>query len=205
MSQMLMETRLPGRSPNLYGLVLAGGRSTRMRSDKAAIRYHDRDQAHHVAALLTRVCERVYVSIRPDQTEQPTYRDLPIIVDEITDAGPIAGLYSAFKMHAHCAWLVVPIDLANLTTEHLEYLFARRDRTCAVSATRCLGSSHVDPLFAVYEPAAQSIIERAVARGDRSLRMIVEKHGSVVELPWRLRNVNDPTARAEFMKENRRR
>lgn len=199
-----METRMAGRSPNLYGLVLAGGRSTRMRSDKATIIYHDRDQAHHVAVLLEVVCESVYVSIRPDQREQPTYRDLPTIVDEIT-GGPISGVFSAFKAHPSCAWLVVPIDLANLTADHLEYLVSHRDRTRAVSATRCLDSTFVDPLFAVYEPAAQSIIERAVVRGDRSLLTIVEKHGSVVELPWRLRNVNDPTARAEFMRETRRR
>jgi len=66
-----MNTRaLNGVAP-LLGLVLAGGRSTRMRTDKAALRYGGRSQLERAMELITPHVQRAYVSVRADQTEDP--------------------------------------------------------------------------------------------------------------------------------------
>ncbi|MCL4693819.1 MAG: NTP transferase domain-containing protein, partial [Candidatus Hydrogenedentes bacterium] len=51
----------------LYGLVLAGGKSTRMGQDKSALRYYDKPQVAHCLEMLGQFCKRVYVSCRADQ------------------------------------------------------------------------------------------------------------------------------------------
>jgi molybdopterin-guanine dinucleotide biosynthesis protein A len=51
----------------LYGLVLAGGRSSRMGRDKAALRYEGQTQLERAMALLSAHVARAYVSVRPDQ------------------------------------------------------------------------------------------------------------------------------------------
>ena len=48
----------PSGAPPLFGLVLAGGRSTRMRQDKAALSYGGRTQLERAMALLTPHVER---------------------------------------------------------------------------------------------------------------------------------------------------
>jgi molybdopterin-guanine dinucleotide biosynthesis protein A len=53
--------------PVLRGLVLAGGRSERMQTDKGALRYHGIDQREYTAALLAEFCPDVRVSCRPEQ------------------------------------------------------------------------------------------------------------------------------------------
>ena len=62
---------IPANSPAtkapLYGLVLAGGRSTRMQRDKAALAYHGRTQLEWAMDLITPFVERAFVSVRPDQ------------------------------------------------------------------------------------------------------------------------------------------
>ena len=52
--------------PPLYGLVLTGGRSTRMGRDKAALEYGGQAQADRAFDLLARVCDKVFVSARAD-------------------------------------------------------------------------------------------------------------------------------------------
>ena len=95
----------------LYGLVLAGGASRRMGQDKAALALHGRPQLDWACDTLARHCERVFVSIRADQQDDPVRRGRPVIVDVHDGAGPIAGIAAAQAAHPDSAWLVLACDL----------------------------------------------------------------------------------------------
>ena len=58
-------------APPLYGLVLAGGRSTRMRRDKATLSYQGRSQLDRAMELLGSCVQQAFVSVRPDQRSDP--------------------------------------------------------------------------------------------------------------------------------------
>lgn len=49
------------------GLVLAGGKSSRMDKDKALLTYHTQNQLIHTAKMLEKQCEQVYISCRTGQ------------------------------------------------------------------------------------------------------------------------------------------
>src|SRR4026207_146551 len=89
----------------LYGLVLAGGSSTRMRRDKAALEIHGRPQLAWGHALLMRHCEQVFVSVRADQRTEAVRAGFPQVVDIHEGIGPIAGIAAAQVTHPHAAWL----------------------------------------------------------------------------------------------------
>ena len=63
----------------LYGLVLAGGRSSRMGRDKAALPYEGRTQLERAMALLEKHVERAYVSVRRDQSVEPLRARFPLV------------------------------------------------------------------------------------------------------------------------------
>ena len=102
--------------PQLYGLVLAGGKSTRMGSDKGLIQYHDRPQQEYLYHLLEQVCSKVYLSIRNEQ-QASVSNEFNVIADQNEYHGPFNGILSAHKAHPNVAWLVLACDLPLLDLE----------------------------------------------------------------------------------------
>lgn len=179
----------------LYGLVLSGGRSTRMRRDKAAIAYHGVPQARWAADLLSRFCERVYLSTRTDQEGEETFDGLEQIHDRFVDIGPMGGILTALHAHPEAAWLVLGCDLPFLTPETLEELVRRRDpfrfATCYDSSDDGLP----EPLAAIYEPSYRSRLHQFLAAGRTCPRKaLIRSRCRRIPLsdPHALDNVNDP-------------
>src|SRR5487761_3050 len=106
----------------LYGLVLAGGRSTRMQRDKAALEYAGRSQLERAVELITPLVERVFVSVGADQISDPLRARFAQIVDSGEAEGPIAGIIAAQTRHPDAAWLVLACDLPLLEPRTLEHL-----------------------------------------------------------------------------------
>lgn len=118
----------------LYGLVLAGGRSTRMKSDKAVLVYHGRPQAAHTLDLLSAHCDRVFLSCRADQGSVEGLSHLPQLHDTYSNLGPLGGILTAMEAHPDAAWLVAACDLPYLDHSALNTLVAGRDPASMATA-----------------------------------------------------------------------
>jgi len=184
----------------LYALILAGGQSTRMGADKGALEYHGRPQAAMLHELLARHCGQVFASINPAQAQAKPYTALPVIVDALPRGGPATGLLSAAQAYPAAAWLVVAVDLVALDDRTLSALVAGRRVSAAATAFRHADGT-IEPLCAIWEPAAQALLADRVACGDASPRRCLE--AADVELlvcpePRALRSVNSPQERARL-------
>ena len=82
-------------APRIHGLVLAGGASSRMRRDKAALLYEGKAQLHRTVELAARHVSRVFVSVRGAQAANPARARYPLIVDSVPGQGPLVGIRSA--------------------------------------------------------------------------------------------------------------
>jgi molybdopterin-guanine dinucleotide biosynthesis protein A len=178
----------------LYGLVLAGGASRRMGQDKAALALHGRPQLDWACDTLARHCERVFVSIRADQQDDPVRRGRPVIVDVHDGAGPIAGIAAAQAAHPDCAWLVLACDLPFVDDAAIGHLVGHRDGRAVVA----YASSHdglPEPLCAIYEPASRAGVLAALASGRNCPRKFIVGTGVALLRqpdPAALDNVNTP-------------
>jgi molybdopterin-guanine dinucleotide biosynthesis protein A len=179
----------------VFGLVLAGGRSTRMQADKAAISYGGRPQLAAAYDLLARHVDRAYVSVRGDQAGDPLRAAYPQVVDGPTGRGPIAGIVAAQALHPDVAWLVVACDLPQLDDATLEELLARRDAGRLATAYASRHDGLPEPLCAIYEPASREPVLAFIARGRDCPRKFLASHDALL-LPARasaaLDNANTP-------------
>ncbi len=137
----------------LYGLVLSGGKSTRMGTDKGLIRYHGVPQREYLYDLLQQVCQDTFVSLRDEQkAELPS--NMQTIVDLNEYRGPYNGLLSAHKKYPEAAWLVLACDLPLMDLNALKELIAQRDSGKQATAFALKENPLPEPLCAIWEPQA---------------------------------------------------
>ncbi|WP_396638241.1 NTP transferase domain-containing protein [Maribacter sp. R77961] len=142
-------------SAKIYGLVLSGGKSTRMGEDKGLISYHGIPQRDHLYQLLNQVCDITYLSIREDQKEEIA-AEVNTIVDKNEYRGPYNGLLSAHKTFPDVAWLVLACDLPLIDRESLKDLINARDASKMATAFANAENPLPEPLCALWEPKALS-------------------------------------------------
>jgi molybdopterin-guanine dinucleotide biosynthesis protein A len=184
--------------PPIYGLILAGGSSRRMGRDKALIAYHGKSQIEWTAERARVVCERVYLSVRPDQAAEPARTVLPQIIDRVADKGPIAGLMAAQAEAPEAAWLVLACDLPFIDEETLRHLAAVRDPARVATAYRSSRDGLPEPLCAIFEPKSRALIEAHVGAGkDCPRQFLIVSDTLLIDQPnpHALDNINTP---AEF-------
>lgn len=189
-------------SAPLYGLVLAGGRSTRMGRDKAALPIAGRTQLEQAMALLAPRVERCFVSVRPDQRADPLRAGFEQIADTRQGLGPTAGILAAQERFPESAWLIVACDLPRLDAATLDFLLRARAPARFATAFRSSHDGLPEPLCAVYEPASAPALAAYVARGQTCPRKFLR--GVDVELldepePRALDNANTPEEYAAAM------
>jgi len=192
-----MNTNTP---PPVYGLVLAGGQSTRMKRDKATLDYHGQTQLEWVMQLLRPHVTKSFVSVRPGQNDPVRARFEPI-VDTHEGLGPIAGILAAQARYPDVAWLVLACDLPYLNDRTLGYLVAERDPSRVATAFRAhqldLPKHHglPEPLCAIYEPASRAGLLAHVAAGkDCPRKFLINAGPKLLDQPdpRALDNVNTP-------------
>jgi molybdopterin-guanine dinucleotide biosynthesis protein A len=182
-------------APPIYALVLAGGHSKRMQRDKAVLEYHGRSQLEWAVSFVRPHVQRVFVSVRPDQTNDPIRARFDQIVDTEQNLGPIAGVMAAQAKNPDVAWLVLACDLPFLDEGTLTTLIAARQPQRLATAFRSSHDVLPEPLCAIYEPGSREAILAHVASGKTCPRKFLIN--SDVQLldepnPHALDNVNTP-------------
>lgn len=154
----------------LTGVVLAGGRSMRMRRDKARLRVGGLflwERQWHVLAAAG--AARVMVALRSGQRRFAPWLD--VVRDTRPGIGPIAGVHAAL---AACGtpWLAVAaVDLPCVEAEW----FRKLARLCR-AGRGAVGVNHegfFEPFAAIYPREARPEIERAMAAGRFSMQPVL--------------------------------
>lgn len=177
----------------LHGLLLAGGKSRRMGTDKADLVVHDglslRDRG---LQLLQSATDAPFLSIAADDDRSYSVTTLR---DQREDAGPLAGIEAAFLHTPETPWLVAACDLPFLTREVLLHLVNHRDSSADATCFTSRFDGKPEPLCTIYEPAAAPKLKTALDNNIRCARKFLfslERHE--IELPqaMALDNCNRP-------------
>jgi molybdopterin-guanine dinucleotide biosynthesis protein A len=177
--------------------ILAGGRSSRMGTDKSFVRVLGVPMVERVLAQVQGLgAETLLVTNSPGDY---AYLGLPLYTDVIPGAGALGGIYSALHYAAHPHVLVVACDMPFLSRPLLAYLLELAPHFDVVVPRAAEG---VEPLHAVYGKACLEPIRQLLdaARykvigfyGDVRVRYVEE--AELREYDARLRsfvNVNTP-------------
>jgi molybdenum cofactor guanylyltransferase len=188
------DSRYLARMPKTIGLVLAGGRSSRM---------HGHDKAFMLLAgqtLLARVIARLAPQVDAVAINSNTAGEmlnvfgLPVIPDLIPGyQGPLAGIHAGLSAYPNDYVLTVAVDLPFLPQDLARRLKAgMQNKPCAYAAC---GEQHA--LALLWAPGLAQEVETFLQGGGRSLKDWLDKNGSAVEFATDsgsdiLLNINSP-------------
>lgn len=144
-------TETPKCYPNTLGLILCGGRGTRMGGrDKGLVPFQQQPMAAYAIRALSPCAQVVINANRHHEDYRETFQ-LPVISDESNDfSGPLAGLSVGLRYAAQHGFewvLSSPCDAPYITTDYVHAMH----RAAAVSQQRILMASDTfrQPVFAM--------------------------------------------------------
>jgi len=165
----------------MKALLLIGGRSSRMGSDKASLIFRDGlTQKERGIQLLQSVCDEVFISVRDDASAEG--ETTPTIVDAFGEIGPLGAIASAQKTDPESAWLVLACDLPLLEEEHLKQLITSRDKSKDATYFTSAIDGFPESLCAIWEPSSVAAVRTAVFEKKRCPGMLL-KHLNGNPLP----------------------
>lgn len=173
----------------MAGLILCGGRSARMGSDKALIEIGGELLVLRVAARVARVAHPVLLATgRPGRLGPLGYQE---VADERPGTGPLSGLVAGVAASPHDLVAAVAVDMPFASPEILSLLAAAHEGEDAVVPVTAQGSQ---PLHAVYARGALPALRAALQGENFSLRAVLSglRVREVGEAEWR---PADPTGR----------
>lgn len=155
------------------GVVLAGGKSSRMGASKAELLFMGEPLLRRVVNRLSEAVDDVVVIGPPAlQTLVP---GMLVWSDVTSPVGPLGGLYTALKM-APCERLVlVACDMPLLQPTLIRTMLAVAESHPASDAVALLSNGRMEPLHAVYSRSCLAAVEEALASGQRAMHLLLER------------------------------
>ncbi|WP_218598123.1 NTP transferase domain-containing protein [Polaribacter sp. NJDZ03] len=182
---------------SVKGLVLVGGKSTRMGQDKSELNYFGKPQKEVAKELLENNNIETFYSVQKSSEKEDE------ISDKFINLGPFGGICSAFQKDPNTAWFVLATDVPFVDTALIKLLLKHRNPSKAATAIRGKGKDFPEPLITIYEPKAYAILLQYLAQGYSCPRkMLINSDVEIVEIDDNyIRNINTPEEFNEAKKE----
>jgi molybdenum cofactor guanylyltransferase len=155
----------------LTAVLLAGGESRRMGTEKATIVFNGEPLWQRQITLLRHLgARKILVSARAECLWRPA--DTELVLDRPPSRGPISGLTAALARTRTSHLVALGVDMPFVTAAQLQDLCHRANAGCGVVPTIC---GRAEPLAAVYPVEAYADFTAALTGNDWSLQPLVRR------------------------------
>ncbi|MBT3587148.1 MAG: molybdenum cofactor guanylyltransferase [Flavobacteriaceae bacterium] len=162
---------------HITGIILAGGKSSRMGTDKGFVLYKNKSFVQHIIeALQPLVDEIIIVSNNPDydvfalrHRSENDFILIKRVGDLIENAGPLAGVYTGLDYSETENNLVISCDVPLINSETLTLLIDGIEDHTEVVQLESNGKSM--PLIAMYKKQSKEVFYSLLKDGERRLRV----------------------------------
>lgn len=185
-----LENLIKQKTAPVQGLVLAGGKSTRMGTDKGELNFFGKNQREIAIDLLKKHHLKTYLSVREEQEIAIAHK----ITDKFIGLGPFGAICSAFQENPNVAWLVLATDLPFVTDEVIQLLLKHRNPSKIATTLKGKNKDFPEPLITIWEPKSYTLLLNYLAQGYSCPRkVLINSDVEIVEIDDNLiRNINTP-------------
>ena len=150
-------------------IILAGGKSSRMGTDKALLKYQGKTFVENLYDNLKGICSEVIISSNNPDIK---IEGAKTVADEIQDIGPMGGLYTCLKQSKTNFNIVVSVDTPFVSAELLTEIY-EQSQNYDISIIE--HNKKIHPLIGVYHKNILKILESEIKAEKYKVIKFLEK------------------------------
>lgn len=105
---------------DITGIILTGGKSSRMQTNKALLKLGDKTVIEIIASKLKIIFNDILISV--SDYKEYDFLNLPQVKDVFNGKGPLAGIHSALKYSSTEKNFIISCDMPLISAELITYL-----------------------------------------------------------------------------------
>ena len=181
--------------PKITGIVLAGGKSSRMGSDKSKMVLNGKTLIEYSIEALKPLCETVVISSNNNIYD---YTGCEVWPDELPDGSPMIGIYSCLKRSSTETNIILSCDMPLINKVLLKYLLSNsKDFDITVPIH---GNNLIEPMCGIYKKSCIDVLKGFIDKGNYRLNECIRstshrlvKVSQTTDFPENLfSNINTP-------------
>jgi molybdopterin-guanine dinucleotide biosynthesis protein A len=145
------------------GIILAGGKSSRMNQDKGLMLLDGKPMIQYVIDVLRTVVDEIIIVSNNSAYEQFGY---PVYSDLIKDKGPLAGIYTGLFYSQSATNIVLSCDVPYVNSEVISFLCAKHI-DCQITIPIVDGRTH--QLIGVFSKSCTTHFVQAIEKEELKL------------------------------------
>jgi molybdenum cofactor guanylyltransferase len=148
-------------------IILAGGKSRRMGTDKAMLTVGGRPMIERVSKQLRGFFDEILVS--SDDVDKFGFLGFNVIKDRVSGQGPLMGIASALQASANDLNFIVACDIPDIDLALVHRMLDEAIKGKFEIVVPAVGDGKYEPLFAVYRKSTLKAINDVLASGGRKI------------------------------------
>lgn len=178
-------------SPDIEAFVLAGGKSSRMGTDKGLVQLGGKPMISYVLEALGETKLPVKIIANNPGYEGFGY---PVCRDIVKEKGPMGGLLTALCNTEAEVVLLISCDMPFVNPEAIKLLLRAVDEE---QITAALVKDRINPLFAIYPVHLEKSVNDAIASEELKMTNFILRNPHTLvpsvaqEMSWCFRNINN--------------
>ena len=159
------------------GIILAGGKSSRMGTNKALLTIDGKTVIERIVNQLDQIVDEIIVVT--NQFHDYKFLQLPMVEDKWKGMGPLAGIQAGLNASSTARNLVVACDMPFISIELGKYLLTQLDQYQA-AVPEISGQLH--PLFAAYRKDICEAVSKSLSENQLRMRQLLHTiHVKIIE------------------------
>ncbi len=152
---------------NATAIILAGGESCRMGTDKSMLPVKRRSMIETICEQLSGSFEQILISA--NEADKFAHLGFEVVTDKIAGHGPLMGIASALEASSNELNFVVACNIPKIKLAYINQMLTEAVESRADIVVPTTGKDKYEPLFAIYCKSALEAINKVLSSGGRKI------------------------------------
>lgn len=182
----------------MTGIVLIGGKSSRMGQDKAMMVYKERSLYKIAAENIAPFSDNIYLSANPHQISHLAF-EYPTIQDLFDGVGPLGGIISCHR-YIQEQLLIISCDLPLISHIEIEALINLHNQNNGCTMFYNDSTGHYETMLSIWEKEMLDLLEEYFISGGRSIQQFLKQQKIVKNILSSLQNFKNINTVDDWLK-----